>query len=89
MIGSLERTLEISTSGASVFDHASCFAAICFTRSGCSEAMLFCSLGSSFELGTQLILASNRSYIDEKTLTTIEGKLEEFQKMTMGFQNTL
>jgi four helix bundle protein len=47
------------------------------------------SLGSSFELGTQLILASNRNSIDEKKLTTIEVKLEEFQKMKMGFQNTL
>jgi len=47
------------------------------------------SLGSSFELGTQFILAFNRSYIDEVILTRIEGKLEEFQKMTMGFQNTL
>ena len=43
------------------------------------------SLGSSFELGTQLILAFNRAYINQLKLTEIEEKLEEFQKMTMGF----
>ncbi len=47
------------------------------------------SLGSSFELGSQLVLAFNRSYIDEKIVIKIETKLEEFQKMTMGFQKTL
>lgn len=47
------------------------------------------SLGSSFELGTQLILAYNRKYITKKILTKIEEKLEEFQRMAMGFQNTL
>lgn len=47
------------------------------------------SIGSSFELGTQLIIAFNRKYINEKILTKMEVKLEEFQKMTMGFQNTL
>ena len=47
------------------------------------------ALGSSFELGTQLILAFNRKYIDELTLKKLEEKLIEFQKMTMGFQNKL
>ena len=47
------------------------------------------SLGSSFELGTQLILAFNRKYIDKITLINIEKKIEEFQRMTMGFQNKL
>ncbi len=47
------------------------------------------SLGSSFELGTQLIVAEHRKYIDNKTLTELEGKITEFQKMTMGFQNGL
>ncbi|MBL4653494.1 MAG: four helix bundle protein [Flavobacteriales bacterium] len=47
------------------------------------------SLGSSFELGTQLILALNRTYINQSQLTEVEGKLEEFQKMTMSFQNKL
>lgn len=47
------------------------------------------SLGSSFELGTQLLVARHRKYIDEQTLEKLEVKNEEFQKMTMGFQNSL
>jgi four helix bundle protein len=47
------------------------------------------SLGSSFELGTQLLVAYHREYITKTTLTNIENKLEEFQRMTMGFQNAL
>lgn len=47
------------------------------------------SLGSSFELGTQLLVAYHRKYINEYTLETLEDKNEEFQKMTMGFQNSL
>src|SRR5690606_35782259 len=47
------------------------------------------SLGSTFELGTQLLVAYNRKYINEHTLATLEDKNEEFQKMTMGFQNSL
>lgn len=37
------------------------------------------SLGSSFELTTQLIVAKHRKYITKKTLQTIELKIEEFQ----------
>lgn len=47
------------------------------------------SLGSSFELGTQLLIANHKKYIDIETLKTLENKIEEFQKMTMGFQNSL
>lgn len=47
------------------------------------------SLGSSFELGTQLIIANKRNYIDFETLKNMEKKISEFQKMTMGFQNSL
>lgn len=47
------------------------------------------SLGSSFELGTQLLIASHKKYITIETLKTLENKIEEFQKMTMGFQNNL
>ncbi|MDV7185673.1 four helix bundle protein [Lutibacter sp. TH_r2] len=47
------------------------------------------SLGSSFELGTQLLVAQHRDYITKPILTNIESKLEEFQRMTMGFQNSL
>ncbi|MCF6223371.1 MAG: four helix bundle protein [Flavobacteriaceae bacterium] len=47
------------------------------------------SLGSSFELGTQILIAYNRNYIDKIKLDILEEKLEEFQKMTMSFQNKL
>lgn len=47
------------------------------------------SLGSSFELSTQLLIASHRKYIDTKTLNKLEEKIDEFQKMTMEFQNAL
>ncbi len=47
------------------------------------------SLGSSFELGTQLLIAKHRNYIKQNELEILENKIEEFQKMTMGFQNGL
>ena len=47
------------------------------------------SLGSSFELETQLIIAFNRNYITTNKLTQNQEKIREFQKMTMGFQNKL
>lgn len=47
------------------------------------------SLGSSFELNTQLIVAKHRKYINEQTFNQLENKVEEFQRMTMGFQNGL
>lgn len=47
------------------------------------------SLGSSFELGTQLLVARHRKYINQEVLEKLEEKMEEFQKMTMGFQNAL
>ena len=47
------------------------------------------SLGSSFELETQLIIAFKRKYITEKQLNKLKGMIAEFQKMTMSFQNKL
>ena len=47
------------------------------------------SLGSSFELTTQLIVAKHRNYINEITHQNIENKIEEFQRMAMGFQKGL
>ncbi|MEE9408980.1 MAG: four helix bundle protein [Polaribacter sp.] len=47
------------------------------------------ALGSSFELETQLIIAFKRNYITKEQLTKIELKIQEFQKMTMSFQNKL
>jgi len=47
------------------------------------------SLGSSFELITQLIVAKHRKFIDEIIYNQLENKIEEFQRMTMSFQNGL
>lgn len=47
------------------------------------------ALGSSFELGTQLLVAKHRKYINQTQLEILENKIEEFQKMTMSFQNKL
>lgn len=47
------------------------------------------SLGSSFELQTQIILANHRKYLSDEDCKLFEIKIEEFQKATMVFQNTL
>ena len=47
------------------------------------------SLGSSFELETQLIIAFNRKYITKDQINKLEEKIAEFQKMAMSFQNKL
>lgn len=47
------------------------------------------SLGSSFELNTQLLIAKHRKYIKDTTFNLLETKIEEFQRMTMSFQNNL
>ncbi len=47
------------------------------------------SLGTSFELITQLLIAKHRKYINETKFNQLEIKIEEFQRMTMGFQNGL
>ncbi|WP_310558209.1 four helix bundle protein [Flavobacterium sp.] len=47
------------------------------------------SLGSSFELQTQLLLANSQNYVSDNLSQHIENKIEEFQKATMSFQNTL
>jgi four helix bundle protein len=43
------------------------------------------SLGSSYELQTQLLIALRRKYVCNK----VEENLIEFQKMTIGFINKL
>ena len=47
------------------------------------------SLGSSFELINQILVAKHRKYIKIKTEEKRINKITEFQKMTMGFQNRL
>lgn len=43
------------------------------------------SLGSSFELQTQLLIAYQNQYLEKGPTDTIENKIIEFQKMTNGF----
>ena len=43
------------------------------------------SLGSSFELQTQLLIANQNKYITDERTTRIENKIIEFQKMMTGF----
>lgn len=47
------------------------------------------SLGSSFELQTQLLIANQNSYITEERTIEIENKIIEFQKMITGFISKL
>lgn len=47
------------------------------------------SLGSSFELQTQILLANHRKYLSDENCETFEIKIEEFQRATMVFQNML
>jgi len=47
------------------------------------------ALGSSFELQTQLLLANHKSYLSHDKTEELENKIEEFQRMTMSFQNNL
>ena len=47
------------------------------------------ALGSSFELGTQLLIANHKNYIDTNILNDLEEKITEWQRMTMSFQNNL
>lgn len=43
------------------------------------------SLGSSFELQTQLLIARQNNYISDEVTEQTENKIIEFQKMTSGF----
>ena len=47
------------------------------------------SLGSSFELETQLLIAIKRNDIKKEDIERIQDKLSEFQKMSFGFQKSL
>lgn len=44
------------------------------------------SLGSAFELETQLIIASKENYISKEKFIDFEEKLKQIQKMISGFQ---
>jgi four helix bundle protein len=47
------------------------------------------SIGSTYELETQLLIAFHRKYINQEQLKSYQEKIEEFLKMTMSFQNTI
>jgi four helix bundle protein len=47
------------------------------------------SLGSSFELQTQLLIARQNDYLTEEKTIELENKIIEFQKMTTGFIDKL
>ena len=47
------------------------------------------SLGSLYELQTQIIISSNRNYFKLEKLNIIENKITELQRMISGFQKTL
>lgn len=47
------------------------------------------SLGSTFELETELLVALNLSYIDKEKYLFLNEKLTELQKMIIGFKDML
>ena len=47
------------------------------------------SLGSSFELETQMILSKNFGFISDKKFNEFSEKLHELQKMIYGFRKSL
>lgn len=47
------------------------------------------SLDSSFELQTQILLEHYKKYISNESVVFLKLKIEEFQRATMSFQNTL
>lgn len=47
------------------------------------------SLGSLYELQTQIIISSNRNYFDFSEFENVENKIIELQRMISGFQKKL
>jgi four helix bundle protein len=47
------------------------------------------SLGSSFKLQTQLLIAIQNKYLTEEKGLEVENKIIKFQKMTTGFISKL
>ena len=47
------------------------------------------SIGSSFELETQLILATKLNYLESEVSISTQNKINELQKMIIGFKNKL
>jgi four helix bundle protein len=53
------------------------------------QQFLNISLGSSFELETQLILARNFNYINEPTFLSLQLQISEVQRMINGLKKSL
>ena len=47
------------------------------------------SIGSSYELSTQLCIAKHKKYITDITFEKIENKISEWQMMVSSFQKSL
>ena len=47
------------------------------------------SIGSSFELEAQLILATKLNYLESEVSISTQSKINELQKMIIGFKNKL
>jgi len=47
------------------------------------------SIGSLFELETQLILAAKLNYLESEVSLSTQSKINELQKMIIGFKNKL
>jgi four helix bundle protein len=47
------------------------------------------SLGSLYELQTQVIISANRNYFEASKLEDLENKITELQRMISGFQKNL
>ena len=47
------------------------------------------SLGSSFEMETQLLVASNLSYMSNDTFTNLNNELTQIQKMLVTLKKTI
>lgn len=46
------------------------------------------SLGSLYELQTQLIISFKRNFVEEETFINVENKITELQRMISGFQKS-
>ncbi|WP_336687221.1 four helix bundle protein [Chryseobacterium bernardetii] len=53
------------------------------------EDFLEISLGSLYELHSQIIISGNRNYLEVSKTEKIENKIIELQRMISGFQKNL
>lgn len=60
-------------------------------RNSTKEFLHFLSIAhaSSYETETQLIISKNLNYLSKNELDALTGKINEWQKMSYGFQSTL